>query len=77
MSAENGQMLSEILAGDKSGVERRRLEEALCGGRNVLKARLDRGVAREEFEKGQHLLAAYEAALRGLERVWTQRHGTD
>jgi len=66
----------EALAKDGSGAALRQIRDALQQGQAVLKARLDRGVAPEEFRRGQALLGSYAAAARGMERAWEKRHTT-
>jgi hypothetical protein len=65
---------AEALAGDGGGVALRRITDALSQGQGALKAKLDRGVAPDEFKRGQALLESYTAAMRGVERAWEQRN---
>lgn len=49
------------------------LSAALSGKRSTLARELDKGVAPDAFKKGQALLAAYDAALAGLEKARGRR----
>ena len=66
----------EALTGDAGGIGLRRIVDALRQGQGALKAKLDRGVAPDEFKKGQALLESYAAAMRGMERAWERRNKT-
>lgn len=65
----------ELLAGDGNGQELAAMKNTLLASRNKYKAVLDKGVSPDEFKKGEVLLAAYDAAIRGLETAWAIRHG--
>ena len=62
------------LANDGGGAALRRVKDALHQGLQSLKAKLDRGVAPDEYRNGQALMEGYAAALRGVERAWERRH---
>ena len=59
---------------DGSGMALRRVDETLQQGLRTLKAKLDRGVAPDEFQRGKALLESYAAASRGMEKAWKRRH---
>ena len=61
----------DILEADDGGRMMREAIDALRTSQAGLKARLDRGVAPAEFQKGQALLASYDAAVAGLEKAWS------
>ncbi|MDR1519821.1 MAG: hypothetical protein LBU23_06710 [Planctomycetota bacterium] len=70
----DGWLPEEMLAGDADGRGLREVLEALSQSQARLKAELDRGVAPDQFKKGQALLTSYEAAKQGLEKAWAKKH---
>ena len=65
--------LGAALAREDGSAVFRQVTDALRQGRQGLKTALDRGVAPDEFKRGQALLAGYDAALRGMDRAWEKR----
>ena len=52
------------------------MKDVLFAGRNAFRAELDKGVSPETFKRGQAFLAAYDAALSGLDKARRKRgHG--
>ena len=53
----------------------RELTGELAGRRSALGRILDKGVSPDEFKRGRALLAAYDAALGGIEKARDKRTG--
>ncbi len=64
----------EGIAADTDGSMLRQVQNALLDSRGRLKAILDKGVSPADFQKGEALLSAYDAAMRGMEKSWNRRH---
>ncbi len=64
-----------VVTAEDEGRALREAQEALRQRRAFFKARLDRGVSPDEFQKGQALLDSFDAAVSGLELAWKKRGG--
>lgn len=64
---------ASVMTREDGGRALREAQDVLRQRRASLKAQLDRGVAPDEFKKGQALLDSYDAAIAGLELAWKKR----
>lgn len=64
-----------LLNADDGGAGFRACLDLLARKQAAFKAVLDRGVSPDEFQKGQAILGAYDAAIKGMRLAWEKRHG--
>lgn len=66
--------LGELLLADKSGVELRNIVNELSTHSGLLKAEINQGLSKEDFEVKQGLVEAIQLALGYVQKFWAKNH---
>lgn len=66
--------LGDLLLADKSGTELRNIVNELSHYNGLLKAEINQGLSKADFEVKQGLVEAIQLALGYVQKFWTKNH---
>ena len=68
--------LGQLLAKDPNGVELSKLTDAILAAKQRLVRDLDRGVSKDEYARLSSCVAAYDAGVEALPKLWASLNRT-